>query len=348
MIIIGPLWILNLPLFGLHFLLIFFFIFHLEVKENKINWNNKSNKEISLFKSNFPEFDFIKNQDIFSTKVPLIQKKTVYIYEPAQLVFEIASPEIPLNIPIQENIATKKEFLPPLQVALHGTLISENPMNNAVFLESINSKQEKEYKIGDTIEDAQIIFINKNKVIFVRSNGQEESIYLNKNLQLAKEAEKNIAWKDIIYYDSKNSKYYLNSSLFGIKISSFASFINEVGLTTVLINNSPAGCKMSKIYNGSIPSLLNIAETDVIEKINNIDINTPENRLFLIDQISTNIKSKQTFVLELSILDNHNRIRTIHIVCYQDSVEKEHQVGKIGFFDIYEKKIERRINEANN
>lgn len=339
MITIGPLWVLNFVLLCLHFFIFVFFVLSNHITDVTINWKSQDIKEIELLKSKSLDFDFIKKKDIFQTKQPIIEKKKIYSYQPVSLVTVQSVPSLPLEIPITQNVANEKEMLPPLQIALHGTLITENPMNNKVFIENINNKQEKEYGIGDTIEDSQIIFINKNKVIFVRSNGQEESIFLNKNFKLEEEVGNNLPWNNIIYYNNEDNTYYVDITLFKTKISSYSDLIHEIGLSTAFDKNYPIGCKIQKIYPNSLPDILHINTDDIIIKVNNININTPENRMLVLNQINDNENNNNILVLSLEVLNN-KVARTIHLKCYKN--DKEIKIKKVGFFKVFEEKNKER------
>jgi type II secretion system protein C len=340
MIIIGPLWILNSILFIAHFFTFVFFLFNRDTIEIKIQWQNKKHAEPELIKSQLLDFNFIHKKDIFSTTSPIIEEKKVYTYKPYPLVTIQYAPELPPEIQIKNTPIITKNVLPPLQIALHGTLITENPMNNKVFIENINSKNEREYGIGDTIEDAQIIFINKNKVIFVRSNGQEESIYLNKNFKIEEDASNNILWSDIVYYDDNEGMYYLNTDLFKTKISSFAELIYTIGLTTVLDKNQVIGCKIEKNPSGSLPAILHINNNDIITKINNLDITSADNRMTLINEIQHAAHSKDIFKIIIDLGINESSQRQIILNCYKN--KKELKVRNVGLFKVYEEKSESK------
>src|SRR5258708_7440748 len=85
--------------------------------------------------------------------------------------------------PVQERIVAPKviepEFLDPLQVTLKGIIVvGSNDSKNRAMIQDNKTTQEGTYKVGDIIQDAQLIRIFKNKIIFLRLNGQQEILYL--------------------------------------------------------------------------------------------------------------------------------------------------------------------------
>jgi len=114
---------------------------------------------------------------------------------------------MPSEIPLRFVDNKARDFLPPLQLNLHGTIINSNPKQNKAFIENAKNKEEKSYNLGEIIDDAQIIFIGKNKVIFIRSNGQQETLYSNKNSENEEDISSKIPWNKIIKKENyKNAR----------------------------------------------------------------------------------------------------------------------------------------------
>lgn len=302
MIIIGPLWFLNLILVGLNLILITF----ISLTNNKITidflFQKSEIHKIILPKSEIPSLNNITNRDIFNTKMPASKETKIFIFQPKNLVEIVYPPRAPEPLPIQNTLYANKETLPPLQIILHGTIISDNPLDNKVFIEHIRTKEEKDYIIGDIIEDAQIVYINKHKVILIRSNGQEETIYLNKLLKIEEEAIANTQWNKIIQLGDNNIRS-INLDLFNYKIKSFSSFIEQLNVITIFENNIPIGCLMQNTQEGSLAHALGFEENDIILSINDILVNEANTRINIYELILDN-KNNQNFLISVNIKRN--------------------------------------------
>lgn len=302
MIIIGPLWFLNLILVGLNLILTIF----ISVTNNKINidfsFKKTETQKLVLIKSDIPILNNITDRDIFNTIMPTSKESKIFIFKPKNLVEIIYAPSIPDPLPIESTLNTVKEALPPLQIILHGTIISDNPLDNKVLIEHIRTKEEKDYIIGDIIEDAQIIYINKYKVTFIRSNGQEESIYLNKLLKIEEEAIANTTWNKVIQLIGNNIRL-INLDLFTYKVKSLSSFIDQLGLITIFENNVPIGCLVQNITEESLSSALGFKENDIIISVNDILVNETDTRMKIYQLILDN-KNDQNFLISVKIKRN--------------------------------------------
>ena len=96
-----------------------------------------------------------------------------------QLESTIPFPEPPAQQKIVIPAIIEPEFLDPLQVTLKGIIVvSSNDSKNRAMIQDNKTMQEGTYKVGDLIQDAQLIRIFKNKIIFLRLNGQQEVLYL--------------------------------------------------------------------------------------------------------------------------------------------------------------------------
>lgn len=337
MITVGPLWFLNLTLMMLNFILIIFL--GVSYNEIKINFllNNKNNEKIELIKSEIPNLAEITERDVFNTVDPIKKQKKIYIYQPNTIVNMIYPPAYPTPLQIQPQVVFEREMLPPLQITLHGTIINDNPVKNKVFIENMRTKEEKDYSIGDIVEDAQIVFISKNKVIFVRSNGQEESIYLNKLFKIEEEANSNISWNKIITTNDNIKNIDLN--LFGYKIKSFGAFIEELGLATYFENGIPVGCKIKNTKSNSLAQVLGFIENDIIISINNLPINTTEARATCINSIIKNFINEE-FIINVAFKRNNEIYNTL-FKCYKNN--KKNVAKNNGLFKINEHKKSENI-----
>ncbi len=306
MIIIGPLWFLNLILIGLNLILITF----INVINKKIDIDSslqKTNIEKNVPNINPSNMNPIPNQDIFNRDIfnTTTQKQTesnIFIFQPKNLVDIILPPTKPQPIPTQTSIFKEKDLLPPLQIILRGTIISDKPLNNKAFIENVRTKEEKDYIVGDIVEDAQIVHINKYKATFIRSNGQEEIIYLNKLLKIEDESISNTSWDEVIKVNTENIKV-INLDLFYYKIKTLSAFIDQLNLITLFEKNIPIGCLVQYSGKDSLANALGLEENDIIISINDILVNDTQMRMQIYELILNN-KNDQNFLISVKIKRN--------------------------------------------
>ena len=187
----------------------------------------------------------ILSRDIFNA-LPVIPKAQAMPHvtpQPAlQLLPNVRPPE---SIPVEDFEVEEEYLLPPLQISVKGTIITSNPRNNRVFLENNRTKEEKMYAIGDIVEDAQVVFIGKTKTSFVRSNGQQETIYLTPTAAKNDDSGYMYSWDKIITQfedESGESIKKIDLRLLEKKTKSAAEFIDILDLVTYFKNNIPIGC----------------------------------------------------------------------------------------------------------
>ena len=113
--------------------------------------------------------------DLFGTfviDVPTLGKNVVEIQIPA-------IPEAPAPIALEIPAQKAPVFIAPLAATLKGVIYLQDDSEHSVaIIQFKDSKKEHNYKVGEMIQDAQILRIYPTKVVVVRSNGQQEVLYL--------------------------------------------------------------------------------------------------------------------------------------------------------------------------
>ena len=164
--------------------------------------------------------------------------------------------------------------------------------------ESIKTKEERSARLGDIVEDAQVVFIGKNKAVFIRANGQEETLYIN---SASAEEEKLLSlqtpWNKIIYKDN-DEIYKINLSLLSKRTPSISHFLEELDIVTAFQGVIPIGCQIGTVPKESLAFSLGLETHDIIKKINNISVATPEERINIYEEIidQENLEEKIIFV----------------------------------------------------
>lgn len=212
---------------------------------------------------------------------PHINTKTIYEHDlfdtyivvppaPATPDYQLVVPPAPAVRPPIIPVIQPPQFLPPLNITLKGIVSSSDEGKNRAMILDNKTSQEGTYKAGDILEDARLVRIFSNKVIFVRSNGQQEILYLRE-----KDAQSDAmfvalsGWADIIQ-ELKPSQYSIDPSGFSDRIKSLGQFIELLDLTTVYKNGHAKGVRIGQAEKDSLPFLLGFAPADVIIEINKI------------------------------------------------------------------------------
>jgi len=277
-----PVWILNSSLLVLFFISQLSLFMMQRVVPRRISINPGTmivEKEQEIIPVDIKK---IYEQDLFGTYEPPIV--------PAQSVIEevvaampkapkIINPEIPI-----EKIPT---FFAPLDVVLKGVIfVKDDPANCIAIVQLKKTKEERNYQVGDLIEDAQILKILSNRIIIIRSNGQQETLYLREEdavCDFNKEA-KSIP-KSVIENNS-NNKYTINIDEFIKRVRNLGEFINLLDLTTVYKQGKSFGCRIGKIDKDSLGFMLGLMVDDIIVKIDNYFIDDLANRIHVYDHIT--------------------------------------------------------------
>lgn len=178
------------------------------------------------------------------------------------------------------------QFLDPLNITLRGiiVMIDDDSKNRAIIADNKTNK-ETTYKVGQAIEDAQLIRILNNKIIFLRSNGQQEVLYLRE-----KDAKKDPAyilnknWSDVIQRVNAQL-YYINPEEFIGRIPDLGEFINKLDLLTVFNKGQKAGCRIGVNADSALIAALGLALDDIVVSINNIPATTKNDQIAIYKKV---------------------------------------------------------------
>lgn len=238
----------------------------------------------------------VYENDLFGT---FVKPKIVETQEKKQRE-QLVAPEPPTEQEPDPLVREPAKFLPPLEIKLKGVLNNSNALFTRAIIENTKTKEEKILKTGDRIDDADLIKIEKNKAIFVRSNGQQEIIFLSEA-----EAQKdpiylgNKVWEDIIRPSEEGPNVYeIDTDEFVETISNIAQLLETLDMTTAFSHGESIGCRIGKIYKQSLGDKLGLKTGDVITMINDIEPRNTKTRLEIFNQIK-NAGPEQTITLKI-------------------------------------------------
>ena len=194
--------------------------------------------------------------------------------------------------PLQEKITIPKisepEFLDPLQITLKGIIVvGSNDAKNRAIIQENKTKQEGTYKVGDIIQDAQLIRIFKNKIILLRLNGQQEILYLRE--QDAKHDPSYMItgdWETVVK-EVAQYHYTINPYTFTDRVKNLAQFINLINATTAYKKGKSIGLRIGSLSPQSFGLMVGLEKDDIITEINNMPTQTTEERIAIYKNITT-------------------------------------------------------------
>lgn len=277
--VIHPIWIINSSLLALVLCASIFVPFSRIKTPRTISIE----PEISPRTKKKQEFDInikkIYENDIFGT-----YRKEAPVYQEPVYQLELPPPP-PDHIPV---IPKKPEpaFVEPLDITLKGIIIvADNDEKNRIIITDNKTGRERTFKVGESIDDAQLIRIFNNKIILLRANGQQEVVYL-RNQDATKDPAYAMlsGWQDVVQPTGPNN-FTVNITAFGKRIQSLAQLIDLLNLSTAYKNGISIGCRIGEIKQESLGFSLGFQTGDIITRINGIDATTTEERLKIYREI---------------------------------------------------------------
>ena len=274
-----PFWIVNSALLFLVLLaLIFIYFSRVRLPEREsielieIKPTKERRLDINISK--------IYENDLFDT-----YKKELPGVKSLDLAIPFPEPPAPQEVAIPE--LPKPEFLDPLDITLKGIIVvGTNDAKNRAIIQDNKTKQENTYKVGDTIEDSQMIRIFRNKVIFLRTNGQQEILYLREQDAKFDPAYALIDEWDMVVQKIKKNNYLISPKVFASRIKNLGQLIETLSLTTAYQKGKSIGCRIGQLEKDSLGMNLGLQPGDIILKINNISARTTSERLSIYKAIT--------------------------------------------------------------
>lgn len=297
-----PLWILNSALLLL-FIITLFFIF---VSQEKIPARESIEPEayITPIKKEITKINISKiyEDDLFGT----FKEKIEEITEIEEI---IPMPKTPTPQPVIIPELPQPTFLEPLQITLKGIIIvSYDETKNRVIIADNKTNLESVYKVGDTIEDSQLIRIFSTKVIFIRSNGQQEVLYLREKDAMTDPAYAVLDDWDHVVQRISDKDYLINPDIFVSRVKNLAQFIDMLDLTTVYKKGKIFGCRIGHIHENGLGLALGFRLGDIILEVNSIPATDTQNRFKIYKEI---VAMHYNDTIAVTVLRN-NREVAIH------------------------------------
>lgn len=212
-------------------------------------------------------------------------------------------PTAPIPRTIQPPQELPPRFLEPLNITLTGIIwMPDQSLCRAIVIDNV-TKQEVNYKVGDELEDAQVIRIARDHIVCVRSNGQQESIYLTQlAATLAQETIARTDWSQTVIARSKNN-YLVDVSDFVETVASVGEFIELADLATAYIQGRSVGCKIGAIERQGLIAALGFKQNDIITSVDGYSVYTAQERLAVAQHLMALAKNS---VIKVEIMRSSN------------------------------------------
>ncbi|MCX5923762.1 MAG: hypothetical protein NTU89_04365 [Candidatus Dependentiae bacterium] len=195
-------------------------------------------------------------------------------------------PDAPSAIPLTVPVEPQKVFVPPLPVVLKGVIyLHDQPSRSVAMVQFQDSKEEINYHVGQLINDAQILKILPDHIVVVRSNGQQETLYLRENdasKDLSLETAKELAGLSIVH---KNGMYHIPVDKFIAQVKGLGQFIDLLDLTTVYQKGKGIGCRVGKAGKDSLGAKLGFSYDDIISQVDGLPVTDISSRVLAFDNV---------------------------------------------------------------
>lgn len=282
------LWILNTSLASI--LLVTFFATHV-FKRQVPRYRPPQHAQEKTEKTSqpVPTEDLYGPRDIFGLFVApeLPQLKTRQIPKMPQFN-PPPTPQAPKSSP--------QKLSPPLTLTLSGIIASARP-DKSIAMITDDSNKEATFKVGDQIKDGTIIKIGPDRVVVLRSNGQQETFYLRKDISMESIEGKPIdGTADKVAIESAEDQYIISKQLLLRHIASVGELIQDINLLPSYDKSKLVGMRIGDFEEDSIAPSLGLQKNDIIIMVNDLPISSLPNRTQIYRDL-VRLKEKESFTL---------------------------------------------------
>lgn len=298
-----PFWIFNSALALLFIIVLLFVTFsrqrrpHREpIKPQPVSAEQLPQNNIKVNSSKIYERDIFDTYEKEEKKAPAIA--SVPVPQPPVATVTKA-PELP-----------QPAFLDPLNISLKGIIfIAGQEDKNRAIIQDKQTTRESTYKVGNHIEDAQLIRIFNNKIVLLRTNGQQEVIYLRE-----KDAQQDPAFNTLGNWDTVSKRindttYNINPHAFLQRIQNLSQFIDMLDLTTAYQKGINIGCRIGKVEKDSLGQALGFETGDIVTAVDDIPATTTADRFTIYKSI---LHKKDDDTIRVAILRKRKPLTLVY------------------------------------
>ena len=233
--------------------------------------------------------------------------------KPAEIgVSSIPEPKLPEAKAIPPE--KKPELVPPLKIVLKGILYTTEPDQSASFITDETGKEGK-YYLGDQIKDSQIIKIAKDRIVILRNNGQQETMYLRKEDNLMS-LPTDKRWDGIVKKIDE-SNYQIDPIRFREEIKNLGMLLEILSPATTYIKGKPIGVQIGKLNKEELENQLGLKDNDIIIDINDKKITTSKERYKIFEEVK-NLKAND--IIKVSLKRNYTEIQVSYLLKHIEKI----------------------------
>ncbi len=189
-------------------------------------------------------------------------------------------PQPPEPQPTEIHELPTPQFIDPLDITLKGIFIINNDgTQNRVIISDNKTKKEATHKIGDKIGDAQLIRIFSNKIMLLRSNGQQEVVYLREQDAKFDAGYSMIDEWNLVVKQMSSTSFLVDPIAFAKRVQDLGQLIEMLHLITAYKQGVSIGCRVGKLNEKSIGTALGLQPGDIVTMIDGIQADNMMNRL---------------------------------------------------------------------
>ena len=193
---------------------------------------------------------------------------------------------------------TALKLAPPLSIAISGIIFSPQRPDRSVVMIADETNKEILYHLGDRIKDGMIIKVAQDRVVILRSNGQQETFFLRKDVTLESlngTGDKDASGEKLALETGENT-YELSKSIFARKIKSLGDFLQEFDLMPLYAQGKIKGFNIGNAAPDSFGAALGFKDNDLVTKINEFDLADIGNRVKIYELLTSPQFSKPVAV----------------------------------------------------
>lgn len=185
-----------------------------------------------------------------------------------------------------------------LVLRLRGTIIGPRPNMSYAILETIKTRKQDLYRIGDQIDGAVLIAVapeeihlrrqgtvEKLKIVEPKSAPATRSAPRNTPRRTAPRATRTKTPESKIARATGRNRFIVSREVLNRDITDLYSLMSQVRVQPYLKNNEPHGFQLSSIRPNGLFYQLGIRNNDVIVKLNGVAVRQPEDIMGLYRQI---------------------------------------------------------------
>lgn len=277
-----PIWIINSSILALLILLEgIVYIFHVTIP-SKVSLRPSAVEQIVTATAQSVDIETIYKNDIFNTYVSPVSSTSSIIQNQVPEI-----PSAPAALQVTIPAVEQPTFVTPLDVTLKGVMfLSDDQLNSVAIIQSNSSMTETNYRVGEFIEDAQVLKMFADKVLVIRSNGQQEMLYLREDDAASDlEMEDPASIQSGIVFTLQEGAYAVNVAKFIEKIANLGQFIDALRLITVYNQGQASGCRVGSVVDQSLAVALGLQEGDIIEQVDGAVITDLSSRVSVYDTV---------------------------------------------------------------